>query len=336
MREQTPPFRVTIHPPVTRATTAPHVSSLQAHAAQLFLDTGYWKPETRRVSEHVQTKREIEATLAAVGLHPRKRFGQHFLIDGNLMRRLVDSAELTPDDLVLEVGPGTGGLTDLLFRRAGRVVCVEIDRNLAAIIEDRFRDVGNVTLIKGDILETKHIILADAADEIRKYSASREGCVKLVANLPYQSATPLVMNLLVDFPQVRRLCFTVQAEVGERIMAEPNCKAYGPLSIIAQTLCTIETVARIGPQSFWPRPEVHSVMLRMDVLPSPFADQSDLARFAALVRGVFEHRRKTLRSALAYVLDEAALDRVCGVCDATRRPEQLSSQDWVSLSRAVL
>lgn len=284
--------------------------------------------------DHVQTKREIEQTLAAAGLRPRKRFGQHFLIDGNLMRRLVESAEVTPGDLILEVGPGTGGLTDLLVNRAGRVLAVEIDRDLVGILTDRFRDAGNATLIQGDILHTKHLIMPEVADEIRKYSAPREGCVKLVANLPYQSATPLVMNLLVDFPQVRRLCFTVQAEVGERIMADPNCKAYGPLSIIAQALCTIETVARIGPQAFWPRPLVDSVMLRMSVRQSPFAKHEEVARFAAVVRGAFEHRRKTLRSALAYVLDESALDRVCGAFDAARRPEQVGVAEWLAISRA--
>lgn len=285
--------------------------------------------------EHVQTKREIEQNLAAAGLHPRKRFGQHFLIDGNLMRRLVESAEVSPDDVILEVGPGTGGLTDLLVRRAGHVLAVELDRNLTALLADRFRDAGNVTLLQGDIMHTKHLIMPEVADEIRKHSARREGCVKLVANLPYQSATPLVMNLLVYFPQVRRLCFTVQAEVGERIMADPNCKAYAPLSIIAQTLCTIETVARIGPQAFWPRPLVDSVMLRMIVRQSPFAVHDEVARFAALVRGAFEHRRKTLRSALAYELDESALDSVCGAFDAARRPEQVPVGEWLAIFCAV-
>jgi len=288
------------------------------------------------VIEHVQTKREIEETLAGAGLRPRKRFGQHFLIDGNLMRRLVETAEVESDDLILEVGPGTGGLTDLLVHRAGHVLAVEIDRDLVGILTDRYCDAGNVTLIEGDILLTKHLIMPEVADPIRKYSAPREGCVKLVANLPYQSATPLVMNLLVDFPQVRRLCFTVQAEVGERIMAAPNCKAYGPLSIIAQSLCTIQTVARIGPQAFWPRPLVDSLMLKMVVQPSPFAEHVEATRFAAMVRGAFEHRRKTLRSALAYVLDEPALDRVCGACDAARRPEQVPVDEWLAIFRAVL
>ncbi len=287
------------------------------------------------MAEHVQTKREIQETLASAGLHPRKRFGQHFLIDGNLMRRLVESAEVSSDDLILEVGPGTGGLTDLLVRRAGRVLAVEIDRNLAGILEDRFRDAAKVTLIQGDILHTKHVIMPEVADEIGKFPAPRNGCVKLVANLPYQSATPLVMNLLVDFPQVRLLCFTVQAEVGERIMAGPNCKAYGPLSIIAQTLCTIETVARVGPQAFWPRPLVDSIMLRMDVQQSPFTRHDEATRFAALVRGAFEHRRKTLRSALTFVLDEAALVRVCEACDAARRPEQIPVAEWLAIFRAA-
>jgi 16S rRNA (adenine1518-N6/adenine1519-N6)-dimethyltransferase len=135
----------------------------------------------------------------------------------------------------------------------------------------------------------------------------------------------------------------VQAEVGERIMADPNCKAYGPLSIIAQTFCTIETVARIGPQAFWPRPQVDSVMLKMFVQHSPWCENgfshqhhNEVTRFAVLVRGAFEHRRKTLRSALAYVLDESALDRVCETFNASRRPEQVPVDEWLAISRAVL
>ena len=109
--------------------------------------------------DHVQTKREIEELLGRFGLRPRKRFGQHFLIDGNLMRRLVESAELRPQDVVLEVGAGTGGLTDLLANRAGRVICVEIDTDLFSILAERFGDCANVQLICGDVLEQKHRLL---------------------------------------------------------------------------------------------------------------------------------------------------------------------------------
>lgn len=283
--------------------------------------------------EHVQTKREIQDTLEAAGLRPRKRFGQHFLIDGNLMRRLVACADLSANDAVLEVGGGTGGLTDLLARRAGRVVCAEMDRDLFAILERRFADAENVTLIEGDVLESKHHLNAAVAGVLHQTGADQP--VKLVANLPYQCATPLVMNLLEAYPQVKRLCFTVQAEVGERITAQPNCKAYGPLSIVSQTLCTVETVAKLPPQVFWPHPAVESVMLRMDVGPSPFASVEERARFANVVRQTFDHRRKTLRSALGYVVDDASRDRICKKFDGERRPESLGVDEWLQLFRVL-
>ena len=285
--------------------------------------------------EPVQTKKQIEALLAAGGLRPQKRLGQHFLIDGNLMRLLAAKAELDPSDVVLEVGAGTGGLTDLLATRAARVVCVEIDRGLLEILSDRFSGVPTVVLIRGDVLESKHRIMVEVISAIRDHPGGSGAKVKLVANLPYKVATPLVMNLLTDHPWVGRLCFTVQAEVGERLTAKPGGKAYGPLSIIAQTLCRIETIARIPPQAFWPSPKVDSVMIRLDVTDSPFTDLDDLQRFTSLVRGTFDHRRKTLRSALGYVLNESARARICERFDTTRRPEQLTGPEWVELHRAV-
>lgn len=293
--------------------------------------------------EHVQTKREITELLASVGAKPRKRLGQHFLIDGNLMRRLADEAAITPNDLVLEVGPGTGGLTDLLLTRAGRLVCVEIDRGMFDILSARMADVRavrtdttDVTLLHIDVLASKHRLATDVDRILRGFdmSTSDTGCVKLVANLPYQIATPLVMNLLLDYPQVRQLCFTVQAEVGERITAGPNCKAYGPLSIVSQTLCSIDLLARIPPQAFWPAPAVDSVMIRMQVGELPFSNREALRQFASLVRGVFEHRRKTLRSALRYVLDDAACERVCDQVDSSRRAESFTIDEWLGIHRA--
>ncbi len=282
--------------------------------------------------EHVQTKLEINRLLAAAGVRPRKRFGQHFLVDGNLMRRLVASADLVAEDRVLEVGGGTGGLTDLLVGRVKQVHCVEIDRDLQDILAERFRHETGFSLIRGDVLDRKHALKREVVDAIR---ARDPGDVKLVANLPYQIATPLVLNLLVDHPQVRRLCFTVQAEVGERIVSGPGCKAYGPVSILSQSLCRIERVARLSPSVFWPRPAVDSVMLRMDVTTTPLPDRDDLRRFAAFVRGVFDHRRKTLRSALAYVVDEATRDAVCCEVDGSRRPESFPVDEWIDMFHLV-
>jgi len=285
--------------------------------------------------QHVQTKREIEALLAGAGLRPQKRFGQHFLIDGNLMRRLVACAKLDPGDLVLEVGGGTGGLTDLLVGCVGRLICVEIDRGFHAILSERFRQAPGVTLVCRDILAGKNHVSPEIQAMLSSHDGEAVGQVKLVANLPYQVATPLVMNLLVDCPEVRRLCFTVQAEVGDRMTAPAGCKAYGPLSIIAQCLCRIEVVARVPPEAFWPRPAVESVMIRMDVIDPPPADREVVKSFAALIRGSFHHRRKTLRSALAYVVDEAARERVCLQFDAGRRPESFSVEEWLAIHHAV-
>lgn len=286
--------------------------------------------------EHVQTKREITALLDSAGLRPRKRLGQHFLIDGNLMRRLVAGAELRPDDFVLEVGGGTGGLTDLLVRRVRQLMCVEIDHQLVAVLEERFRDAAGVMVLAGDVLDSKHQLMTEVTAAIRSFHGDPGGGAKLVANLPYRVATPLVMNLLVDYPEVRRLCFTVQAEVGERITAVPDRKAYGPLSIVSQLLCEIQTLGAVPPTAFWPRPGVDSVMIRMDVGAPPFATQDEVRRFSRLVRATFEHRRKTLRSALGYVLDEVHRDRVSQRFDSTRRPESFSVQEWLEIYRAAV
>ena len=282
-------------------------------------------------TEHVQTKREIQALLAGAGLRPRRRFGQHFLIDGNLMRRLVEVAEIQPDDLVLEVGAGTGGLTDLLAQRAGGVVAVEIDRGLRGLLDTRFAHQPAVRLVAGDVLKSKHSLCDEVADALHRHAATHGARVLLVANLPYQVATPLVMNLLVDYPVVRRLCFTVQAEVGERILAASGEKSFGPLSVVSQALCEASLIARVPPQAFWPVPRVDSVMIRMDVCKSPFNSAAQAALFATFVRSVFDHRRKTLRSALRYVLEEPQREAFCERFDATRRPEDFSADEWIEM-----
>jgi 16S rRNA (adenine1518-N6/adenine1519-N6)-dimethyltransferase len=284
---------------------------------------------------HVQTKREIQALLEAAGLRPQKRHGQHFLIDGNLMRRLAASAELDPCDLILEVGGGTGGLTDLLVDRVARVICVEVDPKLHAVLADRIGESAGLTLIGGDVLAGKNRLRPEIAAALRGHVGGASGQVKLVANLPYQVATPLVMNLLLDHPEVRRLCFTVQAEVGDRMTASAGSKAFGPLSIMARWLCDVEVLARIPPEAFWPRPAVDSVMLRLDVGQPPLPTRDAVQAFAALVRGSFIHRRKTLRSALSYVVDDAARERVCQIVDATRRPESFEVEEWLAIYHAV-
>lgn len=247
------------------------------------------------------------------------------------MRRLVSAAELDRRDTALEVGAGTGGLTDLLAAQARRVVSVEIDRDLFPILEDRFADVPNVRLLNVDVLERKHQIDPSVIEALFTLNQEHDTRFKLVANLPYHIATPLLMNLLLDYPSVERFVFTVQAEVGDRILAHPGSRAFGPLAILTQTFAEVSSIARLSPQVFWPQPEVDSVMIRMDRTTSPFDECAQLHQFAAFVRGVFEHRRKTLNAALRYVVDDDARRRIAEQFDTQRRPETFSREEWLNM-----
>ncbi len=159
-----------------------------------------------------QTKREIEALLTAAGMKPLKRYGQHFLIDGNLLRMLVAAAGVTRADAVLEVGPGTGTLTEELLAVAGHVVAVEIDKGLAGACRARFGESPRFTLIQGDVLEGKGKIAPAVLTELERRRAELSGRAMLVANLPYQVATPVVIELLMSAARVSPLCFAVRRE----------------------------------------------------------------------------------------------------------------------------
>jgi 16S rRNA (adenine1518-N6/adenine1519-N6)-dimethyltransferase len=175
--------------------------------------------------------------------------------------------------------------------------------------------------------------MPEVASRLSAAEPVNPGSLKLVANLPYQISAPLVMNLLVDFPQVKRLCFTVQSEVGQRIVASPGGKEFGPLGILSQTLACPRIIAAAPPQAFWPRPAVDSVLVRLDTVNSPFVDYAEARRFAVLVRKTFEHRRKTLRRAMGYVVDGPALARICESVEPSRRPETLSTDEWLEVFR---
>ncbi len=284
-----------------------------------------------------QTRRDIQATLEAAGISPLKRFGQNFLIDANLMRKLVAAAEIQPTDVVLEVGPGTGGLTDFLVEAAGHVVAVEIDRGLQAICGGRFSGRANFTLIAGDVLAGKSRITPQILSELQSRQQQSGGRILLVANLPYQVATPLFMELVMGVLPVTPMCFTVQAEVGERILASAGSKEYGPVSILAQALGTVRRIVRVPPEAFWPAPKVHSVMLKWERDPKRALGAAQQASMARTVHHCFNYRRKTLRSSLRTLLTVTAREQLeaSGRWNLDARPEQLSPAQWVELARAV-
>lgn len=284
----------------------------------------------------MQTLTEIRALLAEAGLTPQHRFGQNFLIDLNLMRKLAAEAELRPADVVLEVGPGTGSLTELLLDSGARVISVEIDRGLQEILRHRLGNHPRFTLLQGDALAAKTRVNPQITHILSAQQPDAGGAYKLVANLPYQIATPLLMDLLYGVPRFDRLCCTIQREVGERLSAAPGTDAYGPVSVIVQSLARIEPIAILPPSVFWPRPEVESVMLALRPLPVEQVEVDDVPEFVGLVRRAFQQRRKMLRRLLADH-DELTAMRMFAEAGVSpdARAENLSPRSWRCLFSAI-
>jgi len=268
-----------------------------------------------------QSLAEIKSLLESRGLAPQKRFGQNFLIDQNLVRKLADESGLAPGEVVLEVGPGTGTLTEELLGRGCEVVACELDRGLAALLRERLGDRPRFTLIEGDCLESKRRVSA----QIVRAIAGRP--FVLVANLPYGAATPLMLALLTEHPCCRGMYVTIQREVGERLGARPGSDAYGAISVVAQTLATVRTIARLPPECFWPRPDVTSVMLAVERREGHGID--DPAAFAEFCQRAFEKRRKQLGSVLGRDFPWPE-----GI-EPTQRAEQLRPEQIVALWRAA-
>ena len=261
-----------------------------------------------------QTKHQIQSLLDQANTEPRRRFGQNFMIDQNLVRLVAESGMIRPDDLVLEIGPGTGTLTEELLQRADKVLAVEIDRDLAAMLRAKFADEPKFQLIEGDALESKHGLNDSLLAAIR----GATGPVKLVANLPYNIASPLVIELLIA--GVELLAFTVQKEVADRLRATEKDDAYGPLSVMSQMLSRVEVLRTLSPHAFWPAPKIESALVRMirkDELGSVAPE------FSRFVHAIFSFRRKTLRKAMSEAgFDPQILTPLA--IDPQLRPENLS------------
>jgi 16S rRNA (adenine1518-N6/adenine1519-N6)-dimethyltransferase len=283
-----------------------------------------------------QTKSEIRTLLATAGIAPRHRYGQNFLIDLNLMNRLVAAAEVRPADVILEVGAGTGSLTEILLDHGARVVAVEIDHGLQRLLRERLAKHAHFALVQADVLAGKHQLNPLVINALNERPPRAGGAYKLVANLPYQVATPLLMELLYTQPQFERLTCTIQREVGERLVAEPRTEAYGPVSVICQTLAEIDTIAILPPAAFWPRPSVQSIMLTIRPRPAAHVDLDDVPAFVRFVQQGFAQRRKMLRRIIRDwdLLDALAAFHQTGV-PPDSRPEELTPETWRAFHRAV-
>lgn len=286
----------------------------------------------------MQTKRQIQQLLISAGVRPNKRFGQHFLIDLNLMRLLVDSANINNNDIVLEAGCGTGSLTEALIERAGMVIAVELDRTLSEITKAQLISAENVEVINADILENKNTLSRVVTNALESARKKYYGRILLVANLPYNSASPTILNLVTGPAIADAMYVTVQKEAADRMTAAPSSSDYGILSIFLAAAGDVKKIRMLKPTVFWPQPRVDSAMV------SFVRDQAKLKRiesmelFSQTVHLFMGHRRKTLmscsklaRGKLAKIGNWPEIFERCSI-NPVQRPEQLGAEDYIAIA----
>jgi 16S rRNA (adenine1518-N6/adenine1519-N6)-dimethyltransferase len=247
-----------------------------------------------------QTQSYLRNLLAERGIKPKNKLGQNFLIDLNLLDVLLRAAELTADDLALEVGSGTGSLTARLAEQAGAVLAVEVDPAFVAIAREAVQHRDNVVLLHADVLRNKNELnptVLEAVEDLARSKGTKR--LKLVANLPYAVAVPVISNFLLSERPVERMVVTVQWEIAERLTAAVGTKDYGALAVLVQSLAEVEPLRKLPPAVFWPRPLVDSAIVAVRPDPARRAHVGDVHRFRIFLRDLYAHRRKNLRGALA-------------------------------------
>ena len=277
----------------------------------------------------MQTLGEIRELLERAGHPPKKALGQNFLTDHNMIRKLVDDADVQEGDRVLEIGPGTGALSVELLDRGAHLIAGELDRDLSRVLRETLGEShpDRFTLIEGDCLEKKRAINPELLE------ALGDEPFKLIANLPYHAATPLMLALMTQHSNCQGMYVTIQHEVVHRFGADAGTKAYGTISVIAQQLGTVGTIAKLPPGCFWPQPGVASAMMR-------WVRDADLehnpqwwVRFAELTQVLFQSRRKQL-AGVVNKLVKAEIDWPEGVAP-TDRIDSLDPQQVESVCRAI-
>jgi len=286
----------------------------------------------------MQTKHQIQQLLASAAVFPNKHFGQHFLIDLNLMRVLIDSARIRSDDIVLEVGCGTGSLTDGLAEQAGFCIAVEVDDTLAKIAQEQLADKGNVVVINIDILESKHKISSTVVNAIEKARSKRTRRLLLVANLPYNVASPVMLNLVTGPIVVDEMYVTVQKQVAERMTAKAGSGDYGTLSIFLSATGEVKVERILKPTVFWPQPQVESAMVSFVRGEEKVRQIRSMELFGEVINLFMGHRRKMLKACTKFAGGELVkvdnwpeVFERCSI-DPTQRPEKLPPEDYIAIA----
>lgn len=264
------------------------------------------------------------------GFHTIKAFGQNFLADEHYVNSIVDAADISNDDVVIEVGPGIGTLTQLMCMRAKHVIAIEIDKKLIPVLNDTLADFDNLTIVNEDVLKT------DIKAIVNEYSPER--AVKIVSNLPYYITTPVIMRFIDEDVPFSLMVLMVQSEVADRLSASSGSKDYGVLSVMLQCVCDIEFMFKVPASVFIPRPQVSSGVIRLRPKEKRLtAKNSEL--FRIIVKGAFMQRRKTLLNSLSSVselktLTKADITEILGQAGipATERCENLSIEQFIALT----
>lgn len=271
----------------------------------------------------------------------RKRFGQNFLVDEGVILRSLESADVGDHDVIFEVGPGIGTLTQYLCEAAHQVVSIEIDKKLIPILEETLAPYKNVEVINEDVLKVDLIDLAKRFDAGRPEKGAAHP-LKIVANLPYYITTPILMGLFRKKVPAQSITIMVQKEVADRMIAQPSSKDYGSLSIAVQYYSVPRIVELVPPTSFIPHPKVTSAVVTLDLYEEPPVRAADEEMFDAIVRAAFEQRRKTLVNALGnsraipYEKEQVADALSQLQFSPTVRGEKLSKEDFIRLSDLLI
>ncbi len=278
-----------------------------------------------RISSPKRTKEIVQK----YGFRFSKSLGQNFLIDRNILESIVDGADITKEDCVIEVGPGIGSLTQNIAERSDSVVAIEIDKTLIPILEETLSEYSNVEVINEDVLKLDLHKLVEEKFKDKK--------PKVIANLPYYVTTPIIMKFLEEKVPVHSLTIMIQKEVADRMQAKPCTKDYGALSIAVQYYCNPKILLKVPPSVFIPQPKVESTVIRLDILEEPkvHVEREDI--FFSLVKDAFGKRRKTLLNALSsgdMKLDKDLLREVLSLSgiDESRRGETLNIEEYGRLA----
>lgn len=265
------------------------------------------------------------------GVYFNKKLGQNFIIDENIISSIVERSNISPEDCIIEIGPGIGVLTKALAQRANKVIAVEIDNNLIGLLEDTLQQYDNVKIINDDVLQV------DIGQEIKEEFGQK---AKVIANLPYYITTPIIMKLLEETENIDEIIVMVQKEVAERLTASPGTKAYGKITVSINYYSEAEIILDVPNTSFMPKPKVDSAVIRLKVRDKPpvTIDNQDL--FFKVVKATFNKRRKTMINALAnspLQLDKGLLKDIFKQVDINLkiRGEKLSIEEFAKISNAL-